>query len=44
MKLAGKTREFKELIDRLETNFPASTWAEEGKKLLDEKNRVKKSE
>ncbi len=38
MKLAGKTREFKELVDRLNESFPASTWAEEGRKLLEEKS------
>ncbi len=39
MKLAGKTREFKELVERLNQSFPASTWAQEGRKLLEEKSK-----
>jgi len=39
MKLAGKSREFKELVERLNQSFPASTWAEEGRKLLEEKSK-----
>jgi len=38
MKLAGKTREFKELVEKLSQSFPASNWAQEGRKLLEEKS------
>jgi TolA-binding protein len=35
MKLAGKNREVKALVERLDQNFSGSEWAEEGKKLLE---------
>ena len=35
MKLAGKTREVKALVERLDQNFSDTEWAEEGKKLLE---------
>jgi len=38
MKLAGKTREFKELVEKLSQSFPASNWSQEGRKLLEEKS------
>ncbi|MBN1411638.1 MAG: tetratricopeptide repeat protein [Spirochaetales bacterium] len=35
MKIAGKNSDLKDLVERLEKNFPASQWALEGKKLLE---------
>jgi TolA-binding protein len=35
MKLAGKIQEVRELVARLESNFPSSQWAVEGKRLLE---------
>jgi len=34
MSLAGKEREVRELVERLDKNFPDSQWTEEGRKLL----------
>lgn len=36
MKLSGRLREVKELVARLESNFPASEWTRRGKNLLEE--------
>jgi TolA-binding protein len=35
MKLAGKPQEVRDLVERLQKNFPQSQWAEEGKRLLE---------
>lgn len=35
MKRAGKSREVRDLVQRLQKNFPQSQWAEEGKRLLE---------
>lgn len=34
MSLAGREREVRELVERLDKNFPDSQWTEEGRKLL----------
>jgi tetratricopeptide (TPR) repeat protein len=36
MKQAGKMREVKALVERLEENFSGSEWSDEGKKLLED--------
>jgi len=36
MKLAGKAREARKLVERLQENFPSSSWSDEGKRLLEE--------
>jgi hypothetical protein len=35
MKEAGNFRETRELVKRLRDNFPSSSWADEGVKLLE---------
>jgi hypothetical protein len=36
MKETGNLRETRELVKRLRDNFPSSSWADEGAKLLEE--------
>ncbi len=36
MKEAGKSSEVRELVQRLQDNFPSSSWSDEGQKLLEE--------
>jgi TolA-binding protein len=36
MKAAGKSSEVRELVQRLQDNFPSSSWSDEGQKLLEE--------
>jgi TolA-binding protein len=38
MKEAGNVREARELVKRLRENFPSSSWADEGEKLLEDRD------